>query len=196
MPKRVDITNEKYGKLTAIKYSHTNKGKKAVWECKCDCGNVHYATAKDLRSGNTKSCGCAKMEMIRLLKYKDGRCNERLYKVWSTMLKRCYNKNCSSYRFYGARGVIVCEEWKEYANFRNWAYLNGYDENAPRGKCTIDRIDSSGNYEPSNCRWVGMDVQSKNRRQVVKPYRNPINGRFASREVVLYADNRMQSTRE
>lgn len=188
MSKRIDITGERYGKLVAIKYSHTNKAKKAVWECKCDCGNVHYVTAKDLRSGNTKSCGCTKVERARLLKYKDGRHSERLYQVWATMIKRCYNKNCNVYRFYGARGIIVCEEWKEYSNFKAWAYSNGYDENAPKGKCTIDRIDSNGNYEPSNCRWVGMDIQRKNKRQGINPFRNPINGRYASKGGGLIAN--------
>ena len=179
MGKRLDITGQKFGRLTALRYSHTDaKSKKAVWECACDCGNTHYVTAKDLRSGNTKSCGCTKVERAKMLKYKDGRRSERLYGVWNTMMKRCYCTTSNTYRFYGAKGVKVCDEWHDYANFRNWAYENGYDENAPRGQCTIDRIDFTSNYSPDNCRWVSMDVQRKNKSHGDNPFRDPITGKY------------------
>lgn len=82
------------------------------------------------------------------------------------MKKRCSNSKCKSYKNYGARGISVCEEWdKDYSSFRKWAYENGYDENAPKFKCTIDRIDNDGNYCPENCRWVDMKIQNSNKRQ-------------------------------
>lgn len=87
---------------------------------------------------------------------------ERLYEVWAGMKGRCNNPNHSEYHRYGAKGIRVCDEWSSYSNFRAWAYENGYDENAPRNKCTIDRIDSTKNYEPSNCRWVDFLIQSNN----------------------------------
>lgn len=81
------------------------------------------------------------------------------------MKRRCYNKNSKDYMFYGGRGIEVCDEWlHNYPNFREWAYANGYDKDAPYGKCTIDRIDVNGNYCPDNCRWVDMKTQCKNRR--------------------------------
>lgn len=82
------------------------------------------------------------------------------------MRQRCYRPENRAYKWYGALGVTVCDEWnKSYEAFRKWAYDNGYDKNAERGKCTLDRINCTGNYEPSNCRWVGMDVQARNKRR-------------------------------
>ena len=70
MSKRIDIKGQRFGKLTAIEYSYTNKDKKAIWKCLCDCGSTHFVAAKDLRSGNTRSCGCAKLERVKNLNTK------------------------------------------------------------------------------------------------------------------------------
>ena len=90
---------------------------------------------------------------------------ERLYAVYNAMRSRCCNvKNCQ-YHLYGGRGIKVCDKWlNDYFAFKEWSLKNGYDENAPRGKLTLDRIDSNGNYEPSNCRWVDTKVQARNKR--------------------------------
>ena len=85
----------------------------------------------------------------------------RLYKIWIGMRVRCNNPR---YKYYGGRGISVCEEWNDFMSFQKWAYENGYKDDAKRGECTLDRIDSDKNYEPSNCRWVNMKVQSNNRR--------------------------------
>lgn len=91
---------------------------------------------------------------------------DRLYGVWKNMKTRCYRKNGDQYKYYGGRGITVCEEWRSsFKAFRDWAYANGYDPTAPRGKCTIDRIDNDGDYEPSNCRWVNSHIQRINQRQ-------------------------------
>lgn len=84
------------------------------------------------------------------------------------MKKRCDNPSSKSYKYYGGQGVTVCNEWKDYTAFKEWALKNGYDEDAPKWKCTIDRINPFGNYEPSNCRWIPMSEQSKNKRKNYK----------------------------
>ena len=77
------------------------------------------------------------------------------------MKQRCHNPNSSKYRFYGAKGVSVCEEWRnDFESFYNWAMKNGYKDNL-----TIDRIDPYGNYEPSNCRWATLQEQQLNKRK-------------------------------
>lgn len=90
----------------------------------------------------------------------------RLRSVYNGIKDRCYNPNSKSYRYYGARGICMCDLWlNSYSEFHDWAIENGYIEDAPCGKCTIDRIDVNGNYEPDNCRWVDMKVQNVNRRK-------------------------------
>ena len=91
--------------------------------------------------------------------------NTRLFNVWQNIKRRCYTKTNPSYKYYGACGVQICDEWRySFQKFYDWAIKNGYDENAPKGQCTLDRIDTNGNYEPNNCRWVSMKVQNLNRK--------------------------------
>ena len=85
--------------------------------------------------------------------------NERVYRIWKSMKKRCENPNYKWYANYGGRGIRVCDEWQKFEPFYEWATSNGYAENL-----TIDRIDVNGNYEPNNCRWVDMTTQSNNKR--------------------------------
>ena len=153
-----------FGRLKVIRENGRTKDRHILWECQCKCGNKVNVSSSELVTGHTKSCGCLQKDIISSMRYKHGDRDSRLYSVWKTMKKRCENKNCKSYKWYGAKGVSVCEEWQDYTKFKKWAIENGYNENAPKGECTIDRIDPFGNYEPSNCRWVSMAEQAKNKR--------------------------------
>ena len=95
----------------------------------------------------------------------DNRSKTKLYKKYNDMKRRCYCPNNKNYKYYGARGITVCEEWlNDYNSFKQWALKNGYNENAKRGMCTLDRIDNNGNYEPSNCRFTTQSIQNMSMR--------------------------------
>lgn len=167
----VDITGQRFGRLTAIKRDGTKYGQSA-WICKCDCGNEKTIALQHLKNG-TKSCGCLTREVapergrkscIGDRTRKHGDFGTKLYMVWAAIKRRCYNNNSRYYHEYGGRGITVCDNWKDdYSCFKEWSLVNGYKEGL-----SIDRVDTNGNYEPSNCRWVSMLVQQNNRRNNIK----------------------------
>lgn len=98
---------------------------------------------------------------------------DRLYGVWRGMFSRCYNPNTKQYNRYGGRGISICNEWRDFDVFKEWALQAGYDYEAPRGECTIDRIDNDGNYAPNNCRWTTIQENIKNRPKPQKKTKKP-----------------------
>lgn len=157
-PKVEDISGQRFGRLTAIKYAGKSKGKQTLWECRCDCGKTVVVHQQNLKSGHTSSCGCYNSEVASGALKTHGLSGTRLYTIWHDMIYRCYNDNHRSYKDYGGKGIIVCEEWKDdFEAFRNWALQNGYKDNL-----SIDRIDSDKNYCPENCRWATNIQQANN----------------------------------
>lgn len=94
---------------------------------------------------------------------KHGGSGTPLYNVCKSMRQRCNNRKSHDYKWYGMDGVKICEEWEDFASFRKWATENGY-----KSGLTIDRVDSKGPYSPENCRWITIQEQQKNKRNVLK----------------------------
>lgn len=172
MSKLKDLTGFKTGCITVLERYGSKKGQ-STWLCKCSCGKIFVQYGGPLRSGKVKSCGHLynnkkerqKIAYKTIAKPKHGGSGERLYFVWGDMRSRCQNPKDISYSNYGSRGIKVCEEWEnDYSAFRQWAIENGYDQNAKRGDCTLDRIDVNGDYCPDNCRWLNMSDQCANKR--------------------------------
>lgn len=153
---------EKVGRLTIISKSSrkTNGGNYVYYcECRCDCGNMVTAIENNMRKKKTLSCGCLYRES-RHDQITHGQRNTRLYRIWTNMKTRCTNEKSPSYRYYGARGISVCSEWKNsFETFSQWAHMNGYSD-----LLTIDRKSVAGNYDPDNCRWVDRFIQARNKR--------------------------------
>lgn len=155
-----DIVGKKFGKLTVVKFDHSKpiilkngikNGNCYFYLCECECGTKIIVQRNHLIYNHSKSCGC--LNFTHNLTY------TRLYNIFMGMKQRCYNLKRRKYKIYGERGITICNEWlDDFMAFYNWSIANGYND-----KLSIDRIDVNGNYEPSNCRWVNMKIQQRNR---------------------------------
>lgn len=166
MSKKIDASayiGTRFSELTVVSDAGSINGRTHV-RCVCDCGNEVVVLLSCLRRGEKKSCGCRQKRLLIKRNTSHGHANERLYIVWGGMKRRCNCKSGPDNKNYASRGIKLCPEWLDYNNFREWAYANGYNENAAFGECTIDRIDVNKGYEPNNCRWVPDDIQAINRR--------------------------------
>lgn len=162
-----DLTGVRFNNLEVVEYLGIGKHKKHYWRCKCDCGGT-----VDLPSGaidkpySVKTCGCLRKEKllkVRFNGYKHGLHKHPLYGIYHTMKYRCSSPKSCRWKYYGGKGIKVCDEWLEdFMNFYNWAIEHGYEEGL-----TIDRIDPDKGYEPDNCEWVTRSENSR-RMNVIK----------------------------
>lgn len=174
MPKRgerKDLTGMRFGRLLVESeaapvtvFSGARIHRYYRWNCTCDCGNSCIVKSQELLAGKTVSCGCFANEKRLANRKTHGLSKTRLYRVYTGMKTRCYNKRDPHYHSYGGRGIRICDEWlHDFKSFYDWALSNGYDPDASPGACSIDRIDVDGDYSPDNCRFITMSEQAYNK---------------------------------
>lgn len=168
--KTIDLTGQKFGRLTVIERAGSTKHGAAKWMCECDCGNKKAVIGDELRKGNTTSCGCyakevAKETATHFIAGKNkthGITMSPIYREWTSMKQRCYNTKNKSFKNYGGRNIKVCDRWvnsfdafykdvSKLPNFGNHGY-------------SLNRIDNNGDYEPNNVEWADAVTQANNRR--------------------------------
>lgn len=148
MAKRIEL-QAVYNKWTILQEVEKTTARNFL--CKCECGNTSIVRIDQLTTGSSKGCrNCANKHK------KHGDYKTRLYIIWMGMNNRCSHKE-------DYKSISICSEWKDYTNFKEWSLLNGYSD-----ELTLDRKDYTGNYEPSNCRWVTFQVQAENQRLIYK----------------------------
>jgi hypothetical protein len=158
-----DLRGQRFGRLAPTEdlRLELSSGRRMVyWRCVCDCGETTTVLAAHLTRGKTLSCGCLQREGRGKASFKHGLVDTTEYAIWTAMLRRCRNPNCWPYKWYGGRGIRVCERWQGEDGFVNFLADMG-----PRPEdMTLDRIDTNGHYEPANCRWVTQKENCRNSR--------------------------------
>lgn len=166
--KQLDLIGKRFGLLTIIEelqpHRYPNGTPRRKFKFLCDCGNTAEITINLVKSGNTKSCGCVRKKIASMLKYSHGLRRHGCYSVWQNIKDRCYNPKSEFYSNYGGKGIEVCDEWKEFINFHNWAVANGY-ETTPNP--SIERKDISKDYCPANCKFIPYSEQANNRTNTI-----------------------------
>ena len=165
MSKIIDLTGNKYGRLTVVSFSHLDKN--AYWNCICECGNKTKVTGNNIKRLKVVSCGCYKKEKVSRIMKKHGDTNTRFYRIWAKMLSRTTNKNECRYPDYGGRGVWVCERWTNYQSFKEDMYDSYLNHVSVYGEknTSIDRKDNDKGYNSDNCKWSTRIEQASNTRK-------------------------------
>lgn len=149
--------SDRFSRLVVIKLVGVINGK-SIYSCMCDCGNIVSCSSNNLKTGNTKSCGCYKSDRVREAKTRHGMRYSEEYSSWRSMKARCNNSNNSYYDCYGGRGISVCKEWND-----DFALFFDDMGSCPKG-FSIDRINVDKGYFKSNCRWANNTTQARNQR--------------------------------
>lgn len=150
-----DLTGKRFGRLVVIEKA-PSKNKRTMWKCQCDCGTIKNISSIGLTRGTSKSCGCYNLEKLSE-RAKHNMSKTKLYKIWSCMKYRCNSGNYPQKKYYKEKGIKLYELWNDFNNFYEWA-KDKYFEGS-----SIDRINTNGNYEPKNCRFVDNYIQANNK---------------------------------
>lgn len=157
MSELVDLSGQRFGRWVALSLSDQKdkRGCRLWYLCRCSCGTEKLVLASNLRERRTQSCGCLRAELTKARGH--GLTNTREYSTWTNMLNRCRNPGMHNYQYYGGRGIVVCDRWRNFESFLE-----------DMGKCPpgyeIDRVDNNGNYEPGNCQWATRVTNMRNTR--------------------------------
>ena len=161
--KAKDLSGQRFGRLVVLERSGTTKHRNTIWLCQCDCGNTKEVQKPNLTSGDIKSCGCLKSEKTSERNFKHGLSHHYLYVTWTAAKKRTTNPKYEEFEYYGGRGIKMADEWlNDPKAFIDWILKNLGER--PEG-CSLDRINTDGNYEPSNLRWATASEQRINQRR-------------------------------
>lgn len=169
MPVALDLHGMTFDRMIVVGRAGPDARGAIRWRCQCECGTVKDIRGADLKRGFVRSCGCWNSETTAARNATHLQSHTRLYRIWQSMRDRTGNPRNSRFKYYGARGISVCDEWQSFETFRDWATATNYRDPLPgeprKSHLTIDRIEVDGNYEPDNCRWVVQRVQVLNRRK-------------------------------
>lgn len=167
------LTGSKFGRLTVLGFDPRSTSV-IKWVCVCDCGYYTSSSGSALVTGGSKSCGCISAEKMKT-RWENGdpelrkklsenaanvthrKSKHPLYRIWSDMKQRCFNKKNAFYQSYGGRGITVCERWMKFENFYE-DMIDGYMQGMQ-----IGRIDNDGWYSKENCRWETAKQQQRNK---------------------------------